>query len=68
MTKGTLKWLYAAKVFGYIPPDGSDKDVFVHQTALQVARTNRLAEGQDAKFDVSADGDGRHFLANMSLA
>lgn len=67
MTKGTVKWFNAAKGFGFIQPYGSDKDVFVHHTALEAARLDRLADGQDVTFDIVTDGNGRQFVANMAL-
>ena len=68
MTKGTVKWFDAMKGFGFIQPDGSEKEVFVHKTALEASRLDRLADGQDVTFDVVTDGDGREFVANMALA
>lgn len=68
MTKGTVKWFNATKGFGFIQPDNGEKDVFVHQTALETARLDRLADGQDVTFDIVTDGDGRQFVANMALA
>lgn len=68
MTKGTVKWFNATKGFGFIQPDNGEKDVFVHQTALEAARLDRLADGQDVTFDIVTDGDGRQFVANMALA
>ena len=68
MTKGTVRWFNATKGFGFIQPDNGEKDVFVHQTALEAARLDRLADGQDVTFDIVTDGDGRQFVANMALA
>ena len=68
MTKGTVKWFDAMKGFGFIQPDGSEKEVFVHQTAREAARLDRLADVQDVTFDIVTDGDGREFAVNMALA
>lgn len=68
MTKGIVKWFNFSKGFGFIQPDDSQKDVFVHKTALEAARLDRLAEGQEVTFDIVTDGDGREFVANMALA
>lgn len=32
--KGTVKWFNTKKGYGFIQPEGGNKDVFVHVTAL----------------------------------
>ena len=68
MIKGTVKWFNATKGFGFIQPEDSENDVFVHSTALEAARLAGLAEGQEVSFDIITDGNGRQFVANMALA
>lgn len=68
MTKGTVKWFDSSKGFGFIQTVGTERDVFVHQTALEAARLDRPANGQDVSFSMQTDGHGRQFVANMALA
>ncbi|KAL7457841.1 hypothetical protein ACHAWC_011628 [Mediolabrus comicus] len=47
---GTVKWFDTVKGFGFIVPDNGDKDVFVHQTAINVSGFRSLAEGEAVEF------------------
>ena len=52
MTIGTVKFFNAAKGFGFIAPEGGEKDVFVHVSAVEKAGMGTLAEGQRVSFEV----------------
>ena len=52
MTIGTVKWFNPTKGFGFIQPEGSSKDVFVHISAVEKSGMGSLAEGQRVSFDV----------------
>jgi CspA family cold shock protein len=52
MPSGTVKWFNAEKGYGFIAPDGGEKDVFVHYTEIQGAGYRELAEGQRVEFEV----------------
>jgi CspA family cold shock protein len=53
-SKGTVKWFNARKGFGFIIPDGEDKDIFVHFSAIQVEGDafRTLNEGDKVEFDI----------------
>ncbi len=64
MAAGTVKWFNATKGFGFIQPEGSSKDVFVHISAVQRSGLDTLNEGQRVSFDVVTER-GKQAAANI---
>ncbi|HYY63388.1 MAG TPA: cold-shock protein [Gaiellaceae bacterium] len=56
MATGTVKWFNDSKGYGFISPDGSDKDLFVHHSAISGSGFKSLSEGAKVEFD-EAMGD-----------
>ena len=68
MANGTVKWFNATKGFGFIEPEGGNKDVFVHISAVERSGLTGLKDGQKVTFDVQAGRDGRESAENLVLA
>ena len=64
MAAGTVKWFNVTKGFGFIQPEGSSKDVFVHISAVQRSGLDTLNEGQRVSFDVVTER-GKQAAANI---
>jgi len=56
---GTVKFFNTTKGFGFISPEGGDKDVFVHISSVQASGLQGLTDGQQVSFDVEPDRRGK---------
>jgi CspA family cold shock protein len=56
---GTVKFFNSSKGFGFITPEDGSKDVFVHATAVELARLPMLNEGDRVTFTLEDDRKGR---------
>jgi cold shock protein len=65
MATGTVKWFNDDKGFGFITPDDSSKDLFVHHTAINANGFKSLAEGAKVSYDAEA-GDKGPKAANVT--
>ena len=66
MNTGIVKWFNQKKGYGFIAPEGEDKDVFVHITAVQAAGLKRLDEDQEVSFEIE-EVDGRKSAINIKV-
>lgn len=51
MATGTVKWFDEKKGYGFIAPDGGEKDVFVHHSQIAGDGFKTLAEGTKVEFE-----------------
>lgn len=49
---GVVKWWDDEKGYGFITPDGGDKDVFVHYSGVDGTGRRTLVDSQRVSFDV----------------
>jgi CspA family cold shock protein len=56
--QGTVRWFSRVKGYGFIQPDGQEKDVFVHFSAIKGEGYRNLNEGQRVLFSVEDSDKG----------
>ena len=66
MAIGTVKWFNTKKGYGFIAPEGGDKDVFVHISAIEKAGLHSLDEGQKVEYEL-AENKGKESAVNLSV-
>ena len=66
MAIGTVKWFNTKKGYGFIAPEGGDKDVFVNISALEKAGLHSLDEGQKVEYEL-AENKGKESAVNLSV-
>ena len=64
MATGRVKWFNNAKGYGFILPDNSEGDLFVHYSSIQIDGYRTLKAGQAVTFDI-IDGDKGSHAVNI---
>ena len=57
MPSGKVKWFNAKNGYGFITDDQTQKDIFLHVSALEDSKLRVLKEDQILKFDIKEDKD-----------
>jgi CspA family cold shock protein len=60
MATGTVKWFNNAKGYGFVLPEGSGDDLFIHYSSIQMDGYKSLKAGQVIDYDVQAGPKGMH--------
>jgi CspA family cold shock protein len=58
MATGTVKWFSNEKGYGFITPDDSSKDLFVHHSAITGSGFKSLAEGARVSYEAAEGPKG----------
>ena len=66
METGTVKFFDNAKGFGFITVEGTEKDVFVHFTAINSDDYKTLNDGDHVQFEIVA-GERGDQAANVTV-
>ena len=57
MPLGKVKWFNSKKGYGFITEDGTDKDIFLHVSALEESKLRILKEEQTIVYDIKEEKD-----------
>ena len=52
MPKGKVKWFSSKKGYGFITEDKTERDIFLHVSALEKSKLRVLKENQKISFDI----------------
>ena len=55
MPSGKVKWFNAKKGYGFITDDETQKDIFLHVSALEESKLRVLKEDQTIVYDIKED-------------
>jgi CspA family cold shock protein len=55
MPLGKVKWFNAQKGYGFITDDKSEKDIFLHISALEKSKLRVLRENQEIQFEIKEE-------------
>ena len=55
MPLGKVKWFNVRKGYGFITDDKSEKDIFLHVSALEKSKLRVLRENQKIQFEIKEE-------------
>ncbi|MGI0116417.1 cold shock domain-containing protein CspD [Zooshikella sp. RANM57] len=62
MPTGKVKWFNNAKGYGFILPEDSNEDLFVHYSSIEMDGYKTLKAGQQVNFDILQGPKGLHAI------
>jgi len=57
MPTGKVKWFNSKKGYGFITENGTEKDIFLHVSALEDSKLKSLKEEQQLEFDIKEENN-----------
>ena len=55
MPTGKVKWFHSKKGYGFIKENGTEKDIFLHVSALEESKLKSLKEDQELEFEIKEE-------------
>ena len=57
MPIGKVKWFNSKKGYGFIKDEKTDKDIFLHISALEESKLKMLKEEQELEFEIKEENN-----------
>ena len=57
MATGKVKWFNSKKGYGFITEDETEKDIFLHVSALEESKLKMLKEEQKLEFEIKEENN-----------
>ena len=57
MPTGKVKWFNSKKGYGFITDDKTEKDIFLHVSALEESKLKNLKEEQQLEFEIKEENN-----------
>ena len=57
MPTGKVKWFNSKKGYGFITEEGTEKDIFLHVSALEDSKLKTLKEEQQLEFEIKMENN-----------
>ena len=57
MPIGKVKWFNSKKGYGFITEDETERDIFLHVSALEESKLKNLKEDQKIKFEIKEENN-----------
>ena len=57
MPTGKVKWFNSKKGYGFIKDEKTDKDIFLHISALEESKLKMLKEEQELEFEIKEENN-----------
>ena len=58
MPTGKVKWFNTKKGYGFITDDETERDIFLHLSALEESKLKTLKEEQLLEFEIKEENNG----------